>query len=189
MQKEIYVPEKSLCYIDTPIGRIGITEDGKGISDLFFSEQHNNVAGKEQDTPLLQSASAQLNEYFNGKRWDFDLPLSLKGTAFQLAVWNALLTIPYGQTRSYKDIAEQISSPRAYRAVGMANNRNPVSIIVPCHRVVGSDGSLVGYGGGIQVKEFLLRLEQRHVVYQAMHITENAPQEAESLDDVQKDTW
>ena len=181
--------QKYLCYMDTPIGVIGIAEDGKGISDLFFAAGEKTPDAKEHDTPLLKKAVAQLNEYFGGKRLIFKLPLSLKGTDFQLSVWNALQTIPYGKTRSYKDIAEQIDSPKAFRAVGMANNRNPVSIIVPCHRVIGNDGSLVGYGGGIQVKDFLLRLERRYIVYREMHIIEEKPQDMEDIEDVDKDTW
>ena len=109
--------------------------------------------------PLLKKAVKQLDEYFAGRRKEFNLPLSMKGTAFQKKVWAALQEIPYGETRSYGDIAKAIGKPKAARAVGMANNRNPVSIIVPCHRVIGSNGSLVGYGGGLKAKEFLLKLE------------------------------
>ena len=103
----------------------------------------------------------QLSEYFAGARREFDLPLRLRGTQFQLAVWNALRAIPYGETRSYADIAAAVGNEKACRAVGMANHRNPVSIIVPCHRVIGKGGSLTGYGGGIDKKEFLLSLERR----------------------------
>jgi len=112
-------------------------------------------------TPLIEKAATQLKEYFAGKRTEFDLPLSLAGTDFQRSVWKALQEIPWGETRSYKDIAVRIGKPRATRAVGMANNRNPIPIIVPCHRVVGSDGSLTGYGGGLPVKQRLLELEKR----------------------------
>jgi O-6-methylguanine DNA methyltransferase len=158
--------DKYFCRMDTPAGEIIIAEDGAGISDLYFSEQDDHAEGvigaKERETPLLQRAAAQIYEYFGGKRRVFDLPLSLNGTAFQMADWQALQAIPYGETRSYKQIAEQIGKPKAYRAVGMANNRNPVSIIIPCHRVVGHNGALVGYGGGLPVKDFLLSLEQKN---------------------------
>ena len=113
-----------------------------------------------QETSLIQTAASQLQEYLDGKRREFSLPLLLEGTPFQKAVWKALLDIPYGETRSYRDIAETIGNPKAVRAVGMANNRNPISFIVPCHRVIGADGSLVGYGGGLALKQQLLDLEK-----------------------------
>jgi len=113
----------------------------------------------ERETPLIKKAAKQLTEYFAGKRRTFDLPLEFRGTDFQKKVWAALMTIPYGETRSYGEIAKQIKNPKASRAVGMANNRNPIVIICPCHRVVGSDGSLTGYGGGLPNKEYLLKLE------------------------------
>ena len=109
---------------------------------------------------LLKKAAKQLTEYFAGKRREFDLPLDFTGTGFQKKVWAALLTIPYGETRSYGEIAKQIGNPKACRAVGMANNRNPIAIICPCHRVIGADGSLVGFGGGLPAKQFLLDLEK-----------------------------
>lgn len=113
----------------------------------------------EKETSLTKEAFAQLSEYLKGKRKTFDLPFQMRGTEFQKQVWQALLDIPYGETRSYKQIAEDIGNPKAVRAVGMANNRNPLLIVVPCHRVIGSNGKLVGYGEGIEMKEFLLRLE------------------------------
>ena len=105
--------------------------------------------------------SIQLKEYFGGKRKIFDLPLKPEGTEFQLRDWDALRRIPYGETRSYKDIAEEIDCPKGFRAVGMANNKNPIGIIIPCHRVVGANGKLVGYAGGMEKKEFLLELEKQ----------------------------
>ena len=108
---------------------------------------------------LAKLAFRQLDEYFSGTRRSFELPLRLCGTPFQQRVWSALCEIPYGETRSYRDIAEAVGSPRAYRAVGMANNRNPILILVPCHRVIGADGALVGYGGGLDMKRALLELE------------------------------
>lgn len=149
-----------MIYMDTPIGTIGLTEDGEGISGLRF--QYKPEPGMiQKETSLLQDARIQLEEYFGGKRKEFQLPLSMKGTPFQQSVWKALRTIPYGELRSYKQIAQQVNSPRAFRAVGMANHVNPVSIIVPCHRVVGADGNLTGYGGGMDAKKYLLDLERK----------------------------
>ncbi|WP_165072424.1 methylated-DNA--[protein]-cysteine S-methyltransferase [Desulfovibrio sp. ZJ200] len=112
-----------------------------------------------QESPILRRARAQLEEYLAGRRRSFDLPLAPRGTDFQRKVWEALTRIPYGETRSYKQIAEAVGCPRGCRAVGLANNRNPISIVIPCHRVIGADGSLVGYGGGLPLKKALLRLE------------------------------
>ena len=115
-----------------------------------------------QTTELLSIATIQLDEYFQGKRTTFSLPFKLTGTPFQLAVWKELQNIPYGQTTSYKEIAQKINKPKAYRAVGMANNKNPLPIIIPCHRVIGSNGKLIGYAGGLKLKNYLLELEQSH---------------------------
>ena len=117
--------------------------------------------GMEKETPLIRKAYSQLTEYLQGERKTFDLSILLRGTPFQQQVWKALCEIPYGETRSYKQIAEAIGNPKSVRAVGMANNRNPLLIVVPCHRVIGANGKLVGYGAGIEKKEFLLRLESR----------------------------
>jgi O-6-methylguanine DNA methyltransferase len=113
----------------------------------------------EQSPRLLRPYVSELEEYFAGKRREFSFPLDLRGTDFQLACWRALLAIPYGETRTYADIARAVGKPNAFRAVGMANNRNPVAIVVPCHRVIASDGTLCGYGGGLEVKRRLLELE------------------------------
>ena len=115
-----------------------------------------------QTTELLSMATIQLDEYFQGKRTVFSLPFKLTGTPFQLAVWKELQNIPYGKTTSYKEIAQKINKPKAYRAVGMANNKNPLPIIIPCHRVIGSNGKLIGYAGGLKLKNYLLELEQSH---------------------------
>ena len=115
---------------------------------------------EKYESPLIQEAAKQLREYFAGTRRVFDLPLSFEGTEFQQKVWAALLAIPYGETRTYGEIAAQAGNPKAARAAGMANNRNPIAIICPCHRVIGSDGSLVGFGGGLPVKKYLLDLER-----------------------------
>ncbi|MDR0495027.1 MAG: methylated-DNA--[protein]-cysteine S-methyltransferase [Treponema sp.] len=142
---------------------IGIGEERGAITGVFFG--HNPPAAftngyAKAETPLIKKTAVQIDEYLAGKLKEFSLPLALHGTEFQKAVWQALQAIPYGETRSYKDIAAAIGKPKAVRAVGMANNRNPVVIIVPCHRVIGHDGSLTGYGGGLPLKQRLLELEQ-----------------------------
>lgn len=143
-------------YLNSPIGFIKITANDEAINEVTF------VENEEEDKPnaLTQEAVNQLMEYFEGKRKVFDLPLSPIGTPFQQAVWKALCSIPYGETRSYGEIAKMIGNSKASRAVGMANNRNPISIIIPCHRVIGASGKLVGYGGGIDKKIYLLNLEK-----------------------------
>ena len=144
---------------ETGLGSVTfIEEDGA----LLAISMQRSLEGVEKETSLTKEAYAQLSEYLNGKRKTFDLPFKMRGTQFQLQVWNALLDIPYGETRSYKQIAEAIGNPKAVRAVGMANNRNPLLIIVPCHRIIGKNGSLVGYAGGLDKKEFLLRLENQN---------------------------
>jgi methylated-DNA-[protein]-cysteine S-methyltransferase len=144
--------------------KIVITEEtipqGKAITGVVFGKQ-KHAGFIKAETPLIKKTATQIVEYLSGKRKQFTVPIMLHGTEFQLAVWKALQSIPYGETRSYKEIAALIGRPKALRAVGMANNRNPVSIIVPCHRVIGSDGSLTGYGGGLPLKQHLLELEQR----------------------------
>ena len=142
---------------------LGIAEENGALAGVFFGRTlpagYTNGYTKAE-TPLIKKAAAQLEEYLCGKRRQFNLPLVVHGTEFQVAVWQALQTIPYGETCSYKEIAAAIGRPKAVRAVGMANNRNPIVIIVPCHRVIGHDGSLTGYGGGLPLKERLLELEQ-----------------------------
>lgn len=150
---------KNIGYCSTPIGDIAIVEEDGAISQVFFCADPT-VLGQIAETDLIKKAAEQLDEYFKGRRKAFDLPLAPQGTPFQQSVWNALLKIKFGETRSYKEIAEQIGNPKAVRAVGMANNRNPISIIIPCHRVIGSDGNLVGYGGGLSIKQYLLELER-----------------------------
>ena len=153
---------KNVFFYDYPIGGIGIAEDGGAISHAVFRNSKKDFGGfTAAETPLIKKAAAQLSEYFAGKRTKFDLPLAPAGTEFQRSVWQALQAIPFGETRSYGDIAARIGNPKACRAVGMANNRNPIVIIIPCHRVIGRDGSLTGYGGGLDVKQYLLDLEKR----------------------------
>ena len=150
---------KNTNYIRTSLGLIGITETDGFITTLFF-EDDVTKAVNGQKTPLLDQAEKQLNEYLSGSRTNFDLPLAAEGTTFQQTVWAALRDIPYGQTRSYKQVAEMLGKPNASRAVGMANNKNPILILTPCHRVVGADGKLVGYAAGLDIKEKLLKLER-----------------------------
>lgn len=157
-----------IVYIGTPVGRVGIAASDDAVTRIFFAhacgpaEEQTPEGTPEAFTPLLRQAAAELTEYFAGRRRAFTLPLAPEGTPFQRAVWDALRTIPYGESRSYKQIAAQIGRPTACRAVGMANNRNPIAIVVPCHRVVGSTGALVGYAGGLGVKTHLLNLEKAH---------------------------
>lgn len=142
--------------------RLGIAEEDGAICRVFFNTKKNILNFKEGETPLIKETAKQLEQYFNGKLKEFNLPLALNGTEFQISVWKALQNISYGETISYGKLAGVIGNPRASRAVGMANNRNPVVIIVPCHRVIGHDGSLTGYDGGLELKKALLELEIRH---------------------------
>ena len=148
------------------LGTLGIGAIEDKITDLFFEYEIENIKKSSnyiiKETTLIKKAASQLFEYLNEKRRDFNLPLLKEGTDFQISVWNELLKIPYGETRSYKDIAIAINNEKAVRAVGMANNRNKISIFIPCHRVIGSNKKLVGYGGGLEIKEFLLNLEKRN---------------------------
>lgn len=146
------------CY-DTEIGRIKISEKDEKIIGLVFSD-YKKEDEIEKETELIKKAYTQLEEYLSGKRTEFNIEIEMIGTEFQKKVWKELLNIPYGETRSYKDIAIAIGNEKACRAVGNANNKNPIAIIVPCHRVVGSDGSMTGYAGGLNIKEKLLKIEK-----------------------------
>ena len=150
--------ESGFCY-QTQLGKIVLTENGTAITGLIFSESLP-VGVNCRETPLIKRAYQELQEYLAGKRQSFDLPLSPKGTDFQQKVWKALQDIPYGAVCSYQDIARAIGNDKACRAVGGANNKNPISIIIPCHRVIGANGRLVGYGGGLHLKRKLLDLEK-----------------------------
>jgi methylated-DNA-[protein]-cysteine S-methyltransferase len=141
--------------IPSPIGPLQLIGNGEALQGLYMHPYNPPDDWRESAEPFAD-AIAQLNEYFAGERTEFDLALDMRGTQFQKDVWNALLTIPYAETRSYGEIARQIGRPDRARAVGSANGSNPISIIVPCHRVIGADGSLVGYGGGLDRKRFLL---------------------------------
>ncbi|MBP2639900.1 MAG: cysteine methyltransferase [Firmicutes bacterium] len=153
---------KSIFFYQTVIGKIGIADNGEAIIQLTFDDGKIPVDALVKETPLIKEAAQQIKEYLSGKRKVFDIPIAANGTVFQQNVWEALKAIPYGETRSYKDIAESIGQPKACRAVGMANNRNPIALMVPCHRVIGANGKLVGYGGGLDIKEKLLNLEKTH---------------------------
>lgn len=166
---------KNMFLCDSPLGQILIVEDGAAIthlyfivgditsnSDLVFTAETAFPDAALKETALLKEAGRQMQEYFSGKRKQFSLPLAPAGTAFQQNVWNALRDIPYGQTRSYGQIARTLGNVKAGRAVGMANSKNPISIVIPCHRVIGADGKLVGYGGGLDRKAYLLALEKEN---------------------------
>ena len=142
-------------YINTAVGLVCVEDNGEAVKAVYFCDKEDY----SQKSVLTECALNQLDEYFCGTRKAFDLPIEMHGTEFQHKVWNELCNIPYGETRSYKDIARKIGNPRAVRAVGGANNKNKLMIVVPCHRVIGTDGSLTGYAGGIEVKKKLLDLE------------------------------
>lgn len=142
-------------FYDSPIGPMTLVQEGEVLARLDFDVPSQ----PEEATPLLLEACRQLREYFAGERKAFALPLAPAGTEFQKKVWAALRDIPWGETRSYGDIARAIGKPTACRAVGMANGRNPLPVFIPCHRVIGTNGSITGYSGGLEKKRFLLRLE------------------------------
>ena len=155
----------NIFFYTYPIGKVGIADNGEAICGIgYWGGGKIPKEATQEETPLIKECDKQLKEYFSGTRKNFDLPLYFKGTDFQKAVWQALIDIPYAQTVSYKDIAEKVGSPKACRAVGMANNKNPIAIIAACHRVIGHGGkSLVGYAGGLDIKQFLLDLEKQSV--------------------------
>jgi len=153
------------CYLDTPIGELLLAGEEGALSMIGFPKGSMRREPEPHwifNEKPLAAACAQLNEYFAGSRKEFDLPLRLDGTEFQVSVLEALQDIPYGETTSYGEIAKRIGRPKAVRAVGAANGRNPIPIVVPCHRVIGSTGDLTGFGGGLDTKEALLRLEAEH---------------------------
>jgi methylated-DNA-[protein]-cysteine S-methyltransferase len=150
------------CTISSPVGELLLAGDASGLRMLGFLDGTHPIRPKpdwQEDSRPFKQAISQLREYFGGKRQEFDLPLAPQGTEFQLKVWNALRTIPYGKTWTYGELARCIRKPKASRAVGAANGQNPIPIIVPCHRVIGADGSLTGFGGGLKIKRILLELE------------------------------
>lgn len=155
-------------YLDSPIGKLLLAGSDRGLAVVqFATARHPREVGAEWQPddelqhPVLAQARSELERYFNGERFTFSVPLAAEGTEFQRRVWQALTEIPYGETRSYGQLAALINAPSAVRAVGAANGRNPLPIIVPCHRVIGSDGSLTGFAGGIEIKRTLLALEAK----------------------------
>jgi methylated-DNA-[protein]-cysteine S-methyltransferase len=154
--------------VSSPVGPLTLVAADGALAGLYMDEQRHRPGpetlgepGAGRDSELFAEVASQLEQYFDGERTEFELRLALDGTAFQRRVWTALRGIPYGQTISYGQLADQIGQPSASRAVGLANGKNPIGIIVPCHRVVGGDGSLTGYGGGIERKDYLLAHERR----------------------------
>jgi methylated-DNA-[protein]-cysteine S-methyltransferase len=152
--------------MESPAGRLLLAASQRGLTILAFDRDEfpprlpgSHKVDWKEDADATREYAAQLNEYFRGDRRDFDFPLDLRGTPFQVSCWRALLDIPYGETRTYADIARAVGCPQGFRAVGLANNRNPIAIVVPCHRVIASDGTLCGYGGGLDIKRKLLELE------------------------------
>ena len=175
---------KSIFYYETHLGQIGIAEEAGNITNIFFEADKCPIQGEGlltyrdekqvqynyeitcsyciKETDLLEEACSQLQEYLQGKRQVFNLPLAPKGTPFRKSVWKCLREIPYGETKSYKEIAKAVGNERACRAVGQANNKNPIPIFIPCHRVIGTNGCLIGYSGGLQTKKLLLEIEKEH---------------------------
>lgn len=150
-------------HIDSPVGPLLLVADADAMRVIEFDNPRHpyprSDAWRPGDNAVMRNAARQLAEYFDGRRRQFDLPLSPQGTAFQQQVWNTLAGIPYGRTISYAELARRVGKPTAMRAVGAANGRNPLPIVLPCHRVIGADGSLTGFGGGLPTKQYLLTLE------------------------------
>ncbi|MDR1303361.1 MAG: methylated-DNA--[protein]-cysteine S-methyltransferase [Puniceicoccales bacterium] len=156
---------QNVCIYKTEIGRIAIATEGSFLTNIFYKRRLYLLKKCEffgRETEDMKNIFKQIEEYLRGERKIFDVQMALRGTDFQKKVWEQLLGIPYGETRSYKEIARQIGVPKGARAVGMANNKNPIPLIVPCHRVIGAAGDLVGYGGGLDLKQKLLALENSH---------------------------
>lgn len=154
--------EHQFCFsYSFEIGNITIVDDGLGICDVSFEKIDHIV---ERETPLIKKTAKELREYFSGKRKIFTITLSINGTEFQKKVWNELQQIPYGETKSYSEIAALVNNPGASRAVGMANNKNRIAILIPCHRVIGKNKRLTGYAGGLEIKQFLLDLEKNYSI-------------------------
>jgi len=154
---------KQYCYYQSPIGKLLLVGTNGVLEELHFPnspEQKRLAEDWQYDETSFNTVIQQLSEYFAGKRQEFDLKIAPKGTVFQTRVWQELQKIPFGQTASYGEIAARIGNSKASRAVGMANSKNPIPIIVPCHRIIGKDGSLTGFGGGLEVKQQLLKLEK-----------------------------
>jgi methylated-DNA-[protein]-cysteine S-methyltransferase len=155
-------PAMNVISHDSPVGPLILVSDGVRLVGLRFNGWTPPSTTERRSDEVLSRTARQLDAYFAGQRRNFDVPLRLDGTSFQLRVWSGLRDIPFGETRSYGQLAASLGDPSATRAVGAANGCNPIAIVVPCHRVIGADGSLTGFGGGIERKRFLLRLEQGH---------------------------
>lgn len=153
----------SSLILRSPIGNLEIKGDDTHIFRVSFVEEKRGIDAKNSSSEVILLCARQLDEYFNGLRKSFNLPINPLGTPFQKTVWDQLLLIPYGETAAYKDIAEATGNPRAVRAVGGANHSNPIGIIIPCHRIIGKNGSLTGYGGGLWRKEWLLDHEKKNI--------------------------
>jgi methylated-DNA-[protein]-cysteine S-methyltransferase len=156
----------SYKFADSPIGKLKLVASDKGLAAVLWETENPRRVRLEElvedaNHPVLREAERQLGEYFEGKRQSFSLPLDMRGTRFQNQVWDALLAIPFGETRSYGQLANQLGNPKATRAVGAANGRNPIAIVVPCHRVIGFSGKLTGFAGGLEAKAHLLDLEAK----------------------------
>lgn len=152
----------NLCFQQTAIGRIGIAAENGRITNLFFETDSVPEHAEVSETAVIKEAFRQLEAYLAGKLQTFSVPLAPGGTEFMLTVWKALCAVPYGKTASYKEIAIAAGRPQAARAVGLANNRNPIPLFIPCHRIIGADGKLVGYRGGLAVKKILLNIEKQN---------------------------
>jgi methylated-DNA-[protein]-cysteine S-methyltransferase len=166
MTKKQKKSENSYVYkmMDSPIGELKLVGSDRGLAAILWANDNPkrvrlNIVGEDESHPVLVETERQVNEFFTGRRKTFSVKLDFVGTEFQNKVWRALLTIPFGETRSYSEIARQIGSPKAVRAVGAANGKNPISIIAPCHRVIGASGELTGFAGGLEAKAHLLMLE------------------------------
>jgi methylated-DNA-[protein]-cysteine S-methyltransferase len=153
---------KSIFFYETELGKIGIREDGGAITHVFFPGEATPKGAVVLETGLIKEASGQLQDYLAGRRKTWSLPLAPAGTEFMCRVWDELRAIPYGETRTYKEVADHAGNPNASRAVGLACNRNPIPLFIPCHRVIGSNGNLTGYRGGLTVKALLLNREKHH---------------------------
>ena len=155
---------KHQLYFSSSIGMLCMEDDGDAVTGLRLETEKSRICSDPSSEPsvLLRRAKEEIDQYFRGQRKTFDIPIRLEGTAFQKKVWEALRQIPYGETRSYGEIAAAVGNPKACRAVGGANNKNPVLLLVPCHRVIGKNGSLVGFGCGLEAKQILLELEKKN---------------------------
>lgn len=150
-----------IFYYETILGKMGIITEGKEVAEVFFGKK--KVQAEEKETPFIKKTYHQIEEYFIGDRKQFSVPFTIRGTDFQKKVYSALLEIPYGETRTYEEIAKEVGSPKACRAVGLTVGKNPLALLIPCHRVIGKNGDLTGYAGGLTRKKRLLELEKKEL--------------------------